>query len=115
MNRDDPMKIFSMTALATTLATAAAAAAFAMPVRAASDATAESAPPKQQTRMATCNKDAVGKKGDERKAFMKQCLSAGKAEATTATTAEKACKTEAKGMRGNARKDFIKECLAKAA
>ena len=29
----------------------------------------------QQSRMAACNKDAVGKKGDERKAFMKQCLS----------------------------------------
>jgi len=25
--------------------------------------------------MGTCNKDAEGKKGDERKAFMKECLS----------------------------------------
>jgi hypothetical protein len=37
-------------------------------------------PSAQQSRMAACNKEAVGKKGDERKAFMKQCLS-GKAEA----------------------------------
>ena len=39
------------------------------------------APSTQQNRMATSNKEAVGKKGDERKAFMKQCLSA-KAAAT---------------------------------
>jgi hypothetical protein len=26
--------------------------------------------------MKTCNADAAGKKGDERKAFMKECLSA---------------------------------------
>lgn len=32
----------------------------------------------QQSRMKTCNVDAKGKKGDERKAFMKTCLSAGK-------------------------------------
>ena len=29
----------------------------------------------QQTKMATCNKEATGKKGDEHKAFMKECLS----------------------------------------
>jgi hypothetical protein len=29
----------------------------------------------QQQKMATCNKEAVGKAGDERKAFMKECLS----------------------------------------
>ena len=29
----------------------------------------------QQTKMTTCNKEATGKKGDERKAFMKECLS----------------------------------------
>ena len=28
----------------------------------------------QQTKMKTCNVDAAGKKGDERKAFMKECL-----------------------------------------
>lgn len=30
----------------------------------------------QQNKMATCNKEAGDKKGDERKAFMKTCLSA---------------------------------------
>jgi hypothetical protein len=29
----------------------------------------------QQERMRNCNKEATGKKGDERKAFMKTCLS----------------------------------------
>ena len=32
-------------------------------------------PTAQQTKMKTCNADAAGKKGDERKAFMKECLS----------------------------------------
>ena len=30
----------------------------------------------QQSKMTSCNADAAGKKGDERKAFMKTCLSA---------------------------------------
>ena len=36
----------------------------------------EKAKTPQQNKMAMCNKDATGKKGDERKAFMKTCLSA---------------------------------------
>lgn len=32
----------------------------------------------QQNKMAMCNKEAVGKTGDERKGFMKTCLSAKK-------------------------------------
>lgn len=38
----------------------------------------------QQTKMATCNKDAAGMKGDERKAFMKGCLSSKPAADKTA-------------------------------
>lgn len=30
--------------------------------------------PKKPSRMAACNKEAVGKKGQERKDFMKECL-----------------------------------------
>jgi hypothetical protein len=30
----------------------------------------------QQDKMKSCNAEAAGKKGDERKAFMKECLSA---------------------------------------
>jgi hypothetical protein len=36
------------------------------------------APVTQQDKMKQCNVDATGKKGDERKAFMKDCLSAKK-------------------------------------
>ena len=38
----------------------------------------EKAKSPQQNKMAMCNKDAVGRKGDERKSFMKTCLSAKK-------------------------------------
>jgi len=35
---------------------------------------ATDAPTAQQSKMGTCNKDAGDKKGDERKAFMSECL-----------------------------------------
>jgi hypothetical protein len=35
---------------------------------------ASDAPTKQQSKMASCNKEAGDKKGDERKAFMSECL-----------------------------------------
>lgn len=72
----------------------------------------------QQSRMTTCNKEAAGKKGDERKAFMKTCLSAKKetAQAQPATTQQskmKTCNAEAKGKKGDERKAFMSECLKK--
>ncbi|WP_140632739.1 PsiF family protein [Methylibium rhizosphaerae] len=82
----------------------------------------------QQGKMATCNKEATGKTGDERKAFMKQCLSAKSistsAGTSTATTAGadpkaaqqskmKACNKDATGKTGDERKAFMKECLSK--
>jgi hypothetical protein len=81
----------------------------------------------QQNKMVTCNKEATGKKGDERKAFMKECLS--KKPAAPAATekpaepapAEKpasaqqnkmaACNKEADGKKGDERKKFMSECL----
>ncbi len=45
-----------------------------MTVAHAADAAA-AAPSAQQGKMKTCNMDAKDKKGDERKAFMKSCLS----------------------------------------
>jgi psiF repeat len=41
----------------------------------------EKAKTPQQNKMAMCNKEATGKTGDDRKAFMKTCLSAGKGDA----------------------------------
>ena len=53
---------------------------FALSIGAAQAADAPAADGKvtQQSRMKTCNADAKGKHGDERKAFMKSCLSSGK-------------------------------------
>ena len=83
----------------------------------------------QQNKMATCNKEATGKKGDERKAFMKECLSnkpAAPASAAPAATPTPAaapaagnpqqnkmatCNKEATGKKGDERKQFMSECL----
>ena len=70
----------------------------------------------QQSKMATCNKDATGKKGDERKAFMKECLSnkpAAMAAPATQQDKMKTCNKDATGKKGDERKAFMKECLKK--
>jgi len=72
----------------------------------------------QQNKMASCNKEAADKKGDERKAFMKECLSAKKAEATPQAKQQnkmKTCNAEAgsKALKGDERKAFMKSCLSK--
>ena len=70
---------------------------------------------KQQTKMAACNADEKAKtlKGDERKAFMKECLGA-KPEATPASAA---CEKSAadKKLAGAAKNSHIKKCMAEAA
>lgn len=70
----------------------------------------------QQNKMVTCNKDAAGKKGDERKAFMKECLSKKPAEepkpAMNSQQSKMAtCNKEATGKKGDERKAFMSECL----
>ena len=81
----------------------------------------------QQNKMVTCNKEATGKKGDERKAFMKECLSKKPAApAATEKPAEPApaekpasaqqnkmatCNKAADGKKGDERKKFMSECL----
>lgn len=69
----------------------------------------------QQSKMASCNKEATGKTGDERKAFMKDCLSAKPATATPAQAQKdkmKTCNADAAGKKGDERKAFMKECLS---
>lgn len=66
------------------------------------------APTKQQSKMATCNKDATGMKGDDRKAFMKTCLSN---KPVTQQDKMKACNADATGKTGEERKAFMSECL----
>ena len=78
----------------------------------------------QQDKMKACNADAKDKKGDERKAFMKQCLSAKKPQEGSAMTAQqpemtsqqqkmKSCNAEAKAkaLAGDERKKFMSTCL----
>jgi len=80
----------------------------------------EKAPTGQQNKMKTCNAEAKDKKGDERKAFMKECLSAKPAAAASAddggSTQQnkmKTCNADAKtkDLKGEERKKFMSECL----
>jgi hypothetical protein len=68
----------------------------------------------QQQRMADCNKQATGKTGDARKAFMSSCLK-GKAAMAKPTQQEKmkSCNAEAtkQSLKGDARKKFMSTCL----
>ena len=86
------------------------------------------AAPAQQNKMKTCNAEANDKglgegKGDERKAFMKECLSAkpekaAKAAGGTAQSSQqnkmKTCNKEAgaKKLKGDERKTFMSACLS---
>lgn len=74
----------------------------------------------QQNRMADCNAQASGKKGDEHKAFMSSCLSA-KPAASAAAIADKTtpqqqrmkdCNASATGKKGDERKAFMSSCLS---
>ena len=67
-------------------------------------------PTAQQSKMGECNKEAADKKGDERKAFMKTCLSAKK---ETQQTKMATCNKDAgeKKLAGAERKKFMSECL----
>ncbi len=78
----------------------------------------------QQEKMSTCSKEAASKtlKGDERKAFMKSCLSAKPETAAPASTpaaaataspqnAMTACNKAATGKKGDERKKFMSSCL----
>ncbi len=66
-------------------------------------------PTAQQNKMATCNKEAGDKKGDERKAFMKTCLSAKPASQQSKMAS---CNKEAGDKKGDERKAFMKTCLS---
>lgn len=75
----------------------------------------------QQEKMKQCNAEAGKKdlKGDERKAFMKDCLSAkGSQPAAAALTSQqekmKTCNKQAgeKKLAGEERKQFMKSCLS---
>jgi Spy/CpxP family protein refolding chaperone len=65
----------------------------------------------QQEKMKACNTKAGDKKGDERKAFMSDCL---KASATPSQQEKmKKCNADAsaKALKGDERKTFMSSCL----
>jgi len=64
----------------------------------------------QQQKMAMCNQQAEGKTGDERKAFMKGCLSN---KPATQQSKMKTCNASAGDKKGDERKAFMSECLKK--
>jgi hypothetical protein len=82
------------------------------------------AAPAQQNKMKTCNAEATAKglgegKGDERRAFMKECLSAkpmkaGGTQQSTQQNKMKSCNKEAgaKKLTGDERKTFMSTCLS---
>jgi hypothetical protein len=65
----------------------------------------------QQEKMKACNAQAGDKKGDERKAFMSNCLKAG--APMTQQEKMKKCNADAsaKALKGDERKSFMSECL----
>ena len=66
-------------------------------------------------KMKGCNKEATGMKGDERKAFMKKCLSKDYTlKADTAAADKKATKAEAKPAAPATQQDKMKKCNADA-
>ena len=103
MKRDNHMNKLIVAALALTLASPLA---FAGP---------------QQEKMKECSANAKTQdlKGDARKAFMKDCLSAKKPEQAAAEPTQqnkmKQCNKDAgdQALKGDARKKFMSECLKK--
>ncbi|KGX38818.1 PsiF family protein [Burkholderia pseudomallei] len=66
----------------------------------------------QQDKMKACNAQAAGKTGDERKAFMKDCLAAKPAKKMSQQEKMKTCNTQAADKKGDERKAFMKDCLS---
>jgi Ni/Co efflux regulator RcnB len=69
----------------------------------------------QQSKMGSCNKDAGDKKGDERKAFMKDCLSKEKDAKAANQKKFGDCSSSLKGQKlsKDERSTKMKECMAK--
>ena len=67
---------------------------------------------KQQSKMTICNMEAGEMKGDQRKAFMSECL---KDKPMTQQDKMKTCNADekAKTLKGDERKAFMSECLKK--
>jgi hypothetical protein len=89
--------------------------AFSASAMAAPQAAAKKELTPQQQRMSTCNTQATGKKGDERKTFMSSCLKGDAAAPVKQTQQQKmtSCNKDAsaKSLKGDERKTFMSTCL----
>jgi psiF repeat-containing protein len=65
----------------------------------------------QQSKMATCNTQAAGKTGDDRKAFMKDCLSSKPAAPPTTKLGQCSHDAKAKGLSGADRRSYMSSCM----
>ncbi len=103
--------------LSAVLALALSTSAFAASHKMAPEMSASAPMTKQQSKMGECNKSAADKKGDDRKAFMKSCLSgdtamAAPAQPMTQQDKMKKCSGENKGKKGDEYKASMKTCLS---
>ena len=103
--------------LSALLALAVSTSAFATSHKEAPGMAASAPMTKQQSKMGDCNKSAGEKKGDDRKAFMKTCLSGGSAMAAPATPMTqqdkmKKCSGDNKGKKGDDYKASMTTCLS---
>jgi psiF repeat-containing protein len=87
-----------------TVAVTLAAATFSL-----ASAADEKKPTAQQEKMKACNAQAGDKKGDERKAFMSECLKG--AAPMSQQDKMKMCNAKAGEKKGEERKAFMSECL----
>jgi hypothetical protein len=105
-----------MNASMKTLVAAVSLAVLSCSAFAADDKGEAKKPTAQQERMKACNQDATGKKGDERKAFMSNCLKGKSEAAAPAAAAPAGCEGMAaeKKLAGAAKSSFMKKCSADA-
>lgn len=75
--------------------------------------TASFAATDQQNKMTLCNQQAGDKKGDERKAFMSNCLKKDAAPPMSQQDKMKHCNATAGDRKGDERKAFMSQCLKK--
>ena len=85
-----------------------AAPAFAADTKAADTAKATNS---QQSKMTTCNAEAGDKKGDERKAFMKTCLSAAPPPPAKPESKMAMCDKKTAGLAKEERSKAQSECM----
>ncbi|MGY3231927.1 hypothetical protein ACVWWJ_003411 [Luteibacter sp. HA06] len=90
--------------------------AFSASAMAAPQAAAKKELTPQQQRMSTCNTQATGKKGDDRKTFMSSCLKGDSAAPAAKQTQQQKMTTcnkdaSAKSLKGDERKTFMSTCL----